>query len=53
MSTQALYDYLAEEVVGELARDHQEFLMRSSLLLVVTVPAATAICEISAAEATR
>jgi DNA-binding SARP family transcriptional activator len=48
-----LYDYLAEEVVGELGKDHQEFLMRTSLLLVVTVPSAAAICEISAAEATR
>ena len=48
-----LYDYLAEEVVGELGKDHQEFLMRTSLLLGVTVPAAAAICEISASEATR
>ncbi|MBI3746108.1 MAG: hypothetical protein HY264_06210, partial [Chloroflexi bacterium] len=30
-----LYDYLAEEVVGELASDLQQFLMRTSLLEIV------------------
>jgi DNA-binding SARP family transcriptional activator len=31
-----LYDYLAEEVIGELPQDLQLFLMRSAVLLVVT-----------------
>jgi len=31
-----LYDYLAEEVVGDLSEDLQEFLMRTSILQVVT-----------------
>ena len=33
---QELYDYLAEEVVGDLPEDLQEFLMRTSILQVVT-----------------
>ena len=31
-----LYDYLAEEVVGDLHADLQDFLMRTSILQVVT-----------------
>ena len=31
-----LYDYLAEEVVGDLPPDMQAFLMRTSILQVVT-----------------
>jgi ATP/maltotriose-dependent transcriptional regulator MalT/DNA-binding SARP family transcriptional activator len=41
-----LYDYLAEEVVGDLGEAHQQFLMRTSLLQVVTVEGASAICEV-------
>ena len=33
---QELYDYLAEEVVGDLPEDLQQFLMRTSILQVVT-----------------
>ena len=33
---QELYDYLAEEVVGDLPDDLQQFLMRTSILQVVT-----------------
>jgi DNA-binding SARP family transcriptional activator len=39
-----LYDYLAEEVVGDLPTSHQEFLMRTSLLQAVTVASGAAIC---------
>jgi ATP/maltotriose-dependent transcriptional regulator MalT len=35
-----LYDYLAEEVVGDLPRGQQQFLMATSLLQVVTLDAA-------------
>jgi DNA-binding SARP family transcriptional activator len=38
-----LYDYLAEEVVGDLRPAHQEFLMKTSLLQTVTVGGAAAI----------
>jgi ATP/maltotriose-dependent transcriptional regulator MalT len=47
-----LYDYLAEEVVGDLRPSHQEFLMRTTLLQVVTVAGASAICDESIPEAT-
>ncbi|HET9522551.1 MAG TPA: hypothetical protein VFO73_15995, partial [Candidatus Limnocylindrales bacterium] len=30
-----IYDYLAEEVVGDLSEEHQQFLMRTSILQVV------------------
>src|SRR5262245_59549428 len=40
-----LYDYLAEEVVGDLPPEQQRFLMRTALLQIVTVPAACAIGE--------
>jgi len=45
-----LYDYLAEEVVGDLAPDLQNFLMRSSLLQIVTMSAAAAIVDEPLAE---
>jgi LuxR family maltose regulon positive regulatory protein len=45
-----LYDYLAEEVVGELRAEHQDFLMKTSLLQVVTLPAAVAILNDSTDE---
>ncbi|HET9344646.1 MAG TPA: hypothetical protein VFO05_03010, partial [Candidatus Limnocylindrales bacterium] len=38
-----LYDYLAEEVVGDLRQSHQEFLMRTALLQSVTAAQAAAI----------
>ena len=40
-----LYDYLAEEVVGDLRPSHQDFLMRTSILPVVSVDSAAAICD--------
>ena len=48
-----LYDYLAEEVVGDLSPEQQEFLMRTSVLMIVTVPAAAAICDVDAPRASR
>jgi DNA-binding SARP family transcriptional activator len=46
-----LYDYLAEEVVGDLGSSHQDFLMRTSILQAVTVEGASAICDISQSDA--
>jgi ATP/maltotriose-dependent transcriptional regulator MalT/DNA-binding SARP family transcriptional activator len=46
-----LYDYLAEEVVGDLGTAHQQFLMKTALLQVVTVEGAAAICELPEREA--
>jgi DNA-binding SARP family transcriptional activator len=47
-----LYDYLAEEVVGELPGGNQDFLMKTSLLQVVTVPASAALLNTSADQVT-
>ena len=41
-----LYDYLAEEVIGELVPEMQRFLMRTSLLQVVTPPFAEAVTDL-------
>jgi DNA-binding SARP family transcriptional activator len=46
-----LYDYLAEEVVGELEPDVQSFLMRTSIPRVVTVENIELVTGMSAAEA--
>jgi ATP/maltotriose-dependent transcriptional regulator MalT/DNA-binding SARP family transcriptional activator len=43
-----LYDYLAEEVVGDLEAGHQTFLMRTSLLQTVTADAAAVVSGIDA-----
>jgi ATP/maltotriose-dependent transcriptional regulator MalT/DNA-binding SARP family transcriptional activator len=43
-----LYDYLAEEVVGELTVDHQEFLMRTSILQAVEQAQAAIVTEFEA-----
>src|SRR5207342_452134 len=40
---QELYDYLAEEVVGDLPEDLQQFLMRTSILQVVTTDMAAVV----------
>jgi ATP/maltotriose-dependent transcriptional regulator MalT/DNA-binding SARP family transcriptional activator len=43
---QELYDYLAEEVVGDLPEDLQQFLMRTSILQTVTPDLAGVVAEI-------
>jgi ATP/maltotriose-dependent transcriptional regulator MalT/DNA-binding SARP family transcriptional activator len=43
---QELYDYLAEEVVGDLPEDLQQFLMRTSILQTVTAELAAVVAEI-------
>jgi LuxR family maltose regulon positive regulatory protein len=40
-----LYDYLAEEVIGDLPAVHQEFLMRTALLQQVTAAGAAALSD--------
>jgi DNA-binding SARP family transcriptional activator len=50
---QELYDYLAEEVVGDLDEDLQDFLMRTSVLQVVTPALAAVAAGISPTEVTR
>jgi LuxR family maltose regulon positive regulatory protein len=50
---QELYDYLAEEVVGDLPDDLQRFLMRASLLQVVTEDLAAVVANLDAAEVAR
>jgi len=50
---QELYDYLAEEVVGDLPDDLQQFLMRTSILQVVTPALAEAVTGLSAADVRR
>ncbi len=50
---QELYDYLAEEVVGDLAEDLQQFLMRTSILQVVTPEMAAVVTGLDAAEVAR
>jgi ATP/maltotriose-dependent transcriptional regulator MalT/DNA-binding SARP family transcriptional activator len=46
-----LYDYLAEEVVGELPADLQQFLMRTSVLETVDLTLGPIAAEVSEAEA--
>src|SRR3954470_17341926 len=43
---QELYDYLAEEVVGELPEDLQQFLMRTSILQIVTPDMACVVADL-------
>ncbi len=50
---QDLYDYLAEEVVGDLPADLQGFLMRTSILQVVTRDLAAVVTGWDAAEVSR
>ena len=50
---QELYDYLAEEVVGDLATDLQEFLMRTAILQTVTDDLAAVVSELDSAETNR
>ncbi|MFL5719595.1 MAG: hypothetical protein ACJ778_03850, partial [Chloroflexota bacterium] len=45
---QELYDYLAEEVVGDLPEDLQQFLMRTSILQVVTADMAGVVADLDA-----
>ena len=47
---QELYDYLAEEVVGDLPDDLQQFLMRTSILQVVSADLAGVVTGLDAAE---
>jgi LuxR family maltose regulon positive regulatory protein len=48
-----LYDYLAEEVVGDLPEDLQQFLMETALLQVVTPELAVAVSGLDQASAAR
>ncbi|MEO8571290.1 MAG: hypothetical protein ABI553_06270, partial [Chloroflexota bacterium] len=50
---QELYDYLAEEVVGDLPEDLQQFLMRTSILQGVTPEMASVVADADPAETTR
>lgn len=50
---QELYDYLAEEVVGDLADDLQQFLMRTSILQTVTAELAAVVADLDPAETNR
>lgn len=50
---QELYDYLAEEVVGDLPDDLQRFLMRTSILQVVTADLAAVVSELDAVDVAR
>jgi DNA-binding SARP family transcriptional activator/tetratricopeptide (TPR) repeat protein len=50
---QELYDYLAEEVVGDLPEDLQRFLMESSILQVVTPELAEVVSGHDAADVAR
>ncbi len=47
---QELYDYLAEEVVGDLPEDLQQFLMRTSILQVVTADLAVVVTGLDSVE---
>ena len=47
---QELYDYLAEEVVGDLPDDLQQFLMRTSILQVVTPELAAVVAGLDEAD---
>jgi ATP/maltotriose-dependent transcriptional regulator MalT/DNA-binding SARP family transcriptional activator len=48
-----LYDYLAEEVVGDLAEDLQSFLMRTSILQIVTPDLAEVVSGLETSETAR
>ena len=48
-----LYEYLAEEVIGELPEDLQQFLMRTSVLETVDLTLGPVAAEVSAEEAAR
>ena len=50
---QELYDYLAEEVIGDLPDDLQQFLMRTSILQVVTPELAGIVTGLPAPEVRR
>jgi ATP/maltotriose-dependent transcriptional regulator MalT/DNA-binding SARP family transcriptional activator len=50
---QELYDYLAEEVVGDLASDLQQFLMQTSILQVVTQELAVVVTGMDAEDVVR
>ncbi len=50
---QELYDYLAEEVVGDLSEELQQFLMRTSILQVVTTEMACVVTGLDADGVTR
>jgi len=50
---QEVYDYLAEEVVGDLPDALQQFLMRTSILQVVTMDLACAVTGLDGAEVTN
>ena len=50
---QELYDYLAEEVVGDLPDDLQQFLMRTSILQPVTPELAAVVADLDEAEVAR
>jgi LuxR family maltose regulon positive regulatory protein len=50
---QELYDYLAEEVVGDLPDDLQQFLMRTSILQVVSPDLASVVAGVDALEMAR
>lgn len=49
----ALYDYLAEEVVGDLVPELQQLLMRTSILQQVDVELAALVADVDAASAHR
>ncbi len=48
-----LYDYLAEEVVGDLPDELQRFLMRTAILQVVTADLAAVVTELDADDVAR
>lgn len=48
-----IYDYLAEEVVGDLPEDLQQFLMRTSVIETITVERASAAAAVGEADARR
>ena len=50
---QELYDYLAEEVVGDLPEDLQQFLMRTSILQIVSADLAEVATGLDADEVAR
>ena len=50
---QELYDYLAEEVVGDLPEDLQRFLMRTSILQVVTPDLAGVVTDLDEVDVGR
>ena len=50
---QELYDYLAEEVVGDLPDDLQQFLMRTSILQIVTADLAAVVTDLDPDDVAR